>query len=158
MCGLPGAGKTTRARELERQYQAIRLTPDEWITASLGDQPTYEALDAARGPTELQLWRLAARLLSLRIDVILDFGFWSRAEREEYRDRAAAIGAGSEVHFIEATPEVLRDRLANRRVNRPVDMFLVTDEQLAEWSAQFEVPTAAELVSRPAPQTSDRAI
>lgn len=153
MCGLPGVGKTTRARELERQYRAIRLTPDEWITASLGADPSCEALHAARDPTELQQWRLAARLLALGIDVILDFGFWSRTEREDYRDRAAAIGAGSEVHFIEATPDVLRDRLAHRRVARPVDTFLVTDEQLDEWSGLFEVPTAAELVPRPAPNS-----
>jgi len=84
MCGLPGAGKTTRARELELQFRAVRLTPDEWITASLGPNPSYEALNAARDPTEALQWNLAARLLTLGIDVILDFGFWSREEREDY--------------------------------------------------------------------------
>src|SRR5690242_19062107 len=28
--GLPCSGKTTLARQLERQYSALRLTPDEW--------------------------------------------------------------------------------------------------------------------------------
>ncbi|MGC8486970.1 MAG: AAA family ATPase [Clostridia bacterium] len=31
MCGLPGSGKTTRARELERVLPALRLAPDEWL-------------------------------------------------------------------------------------------------------------------------------
>ena len=31
--GLPGAGKTTRARELEAERAALRLTPDEWQMA-----------------------------------------------------------------------------------------------------------------------------
>ena len=30
MVGLPGAGKTTRAKELEQATGAVRFTPDEW--------------------------------------------------------------------------------------------------------------------------------
>ena len=151
MCGLPGAGKTTRARELELQFRAVRLTPDEWITASLGPNPSYEALNAARDPTEALQWNLAARLLTLGIDVILDFGFWSREERESYRARAAVLGVGSMLHFIDAAPAALRDRLARRRVDRPDSTFLVTDSQLAEWSALFQKPSADELIPRAAP-------
>ena len=33
MVGLPGAGKTTLARQLERERPALRLTPDEWMVA-----------------------------------------------------------------------------------------------------------------------------
>ena len=32
MCGLPGAGKTTRAVELAARLPAVRLSPDEWLT------------------------------------------------------------------------------------------------------------------------------
>jgi predicted kinase len=153
MCGLPGAGKTTRARELELQFRAVRLTPDEWITGVLGPDPGYEALHAARDPTESLQWSLAARLLTLGIDVILDFGFWSREEREQYRNRAAALGAGSQVHFVDAVPEVLLDRLGTRRRERPANTFVVTDAQLAKWSKLFQPPTADELEPRPAAET-----
>ena len=34
-CGLPGSGKTTVARELERETGAIRFSTDEWM-AELG--------------------------------------------------------------------------------------------------------------------------
>jgi predicted kinase len=30
ICGLPGSGKTTLAKELEPGVPAIRLSPDEW--------------------------------------------------------------------------------------------------------------------------------
>jgi predicted kinase len=33
VCGLPGSGKTTHAKQLEQELRAIRLCPDEWITA-----------------------------------------------------------------------------------------------------------------------------
>src|SRR5262245_4961087 len=100
MCGLPGAGKTTQAVALEQRYGALRLTPDEWITQQLGPTPDQVALDGARDPTEAAQWELAARTLAAGRDVILDFGFWSLAERETYRARAAALGAASIVHFI----------------------------------------------------------
>lgn len=36
MCGLPGAGKTTLAKRIEIEEDALRLTPDEWMTRSIG--------------------------------------------------------------------------------------------------------------------------
>ncbi|MCX4703734.1 MULTISPECIES: AAA family ATPase [Streptomyces] len=29
--GLPGAGKTTRVRQLAKEHSALRLMPDEWM-------------------------------------------------------------------------------------------------------------------------------
>ena len=34
--GLPGAGKTTKARQLEAEASALRLTPDEWKKTLFG--------------------------------------------------------------------------------------------------------------------------
>src|ERR1051326_6891057 len=36
MVGLPGAGKTTRAKELAAAHRALRLTPDEWMIQLFG--------------------------------------------------------------------------------------------------------------------------
>jgi len=49
ICGLPCAGKTTLARQIEQERSALRLTPDEWITRLFGPDPSTETLDAARG-------------------------------------------------------------------------------------------------------------
>ena len=35
--GLPGAGKTTRAKELAAANRALRLTPDHWMIPLFGD-------------------------------------------------------------------------------------------------------------------------
>ena len=37
MVGLPGAGKTTRARELAAANRALRLTPDHWMIPLFGE-------------------------------------------------------------------------------------------------------------------------
>src|SRR4051794_40839646 len=93
MVGLPCAGKTTLAKCLERERGCLRLTPDEWIERLFGSEVDIETLDAAREPMEALLWEVAAKVLAMGGEVILDFGFWSRAEREMFRGRAAKLGA-----------------------------------------------------------------
>ena len=150
ICGLPGAGKTTLAVQLEHSLPALRLTPDEWITQVLGPGPPRLALDAARDPFEALQWEIAARALSLGLDVILDFGFWSRAEREDFRARAAALGAGSHLHLVQASEDDLLARLALRAAERTPNTFDVSADDLRAWSSVFERPGPEELGSRAA--------
>ena len=46
LCGLPCAGKTTLARQLEREYTALRLSPDEWHVRLFGQDLEDEEHDA----------------------------------------------------------------------------------------------------------------
>ena len=64
------------------------------------------------------LWNIAKRALELGTNVILDFGFWAREEREDYRSRAKQLGAGSEVHFLDVSEDELLRRLEERN-SRP---------------------------------------
>jgi predicted kinase len=147
MCGLPGAGKTTQARRLERERHALRLSPDEWIAPLLRDPSDIEELDRLRSPVESVQWEVAARVLALGVDVVLDWGFWSRAERDEYRARALALGARAEVHYFAVGCDALWARLSARNEDLPPGTFVVTEAQLDLWWGWFETPTAEELES-----------
>jgi predicted kinase len=144
--GLPGAGKTTLAKMLERERPALRLTPDEWMTPLYGVMDQAE-LDSRRTPVETMQWEIAARALQLGVDVVLDWGFWSRQERDDFRSRAAALGARAELRYLDVPAELLAARLAARNANLPPGAFRVSDEQLELYSSWFEPPTAEELES-----------
>jgi len=148
MVGLPGAGKTTLAKQLERERPALRLTPDDWITPLCGPNLAQAALDACRDPVESVQWLVAAQALTLGVDVVLDFGFWSQRERNDFRDRAAAIGARSELRFLDIPLPVLANRLAARNADLPAHAFHVSEAQLQLWSSWFQPPTAEELQPR----------
>jgi len=148
ICGLPGSGKTTLARRIEGERRALRLTPDEWIVRLFGAGLTPPALDWCRDPVEALQWEVAERALVLGLNVILDFGFWSRAEREEFRSRAAALGARSELHFLDVARAVLSARLAVRNADLPPYTFRVTEAQLDLWWGLFEPPAPDELEPR----------
>lgn len=141
ICGLPGSGKTTLAKRLERDLPALRLTSDEWMARIVGDG--YD--EAKRAAVEAVQWEIAARALSMGVDVVLENGFWSRDERDEFRARAAAAGAGTRLHFLDVPREELLRRLALRNATLPPDTFHVTEAQLDLWSTWFEPPTPDEL-------------
>jgi predicted kinase len=92
MVGLSCSGKTSLARSLEKEYSALRLTPDEWHTALFGYDVEQEQHDARHDLMEAMLWGIAERVLALGVNVILDFGFWAKVEREDYRERAKQLG------------------------------------------------------------------
>jgi predicted kinase len=91
--GFLGSGKTTLAKRLERQHSAVRFTPDEWMARLFGEDPPADTFqDRAASILDIMqpLW---VRCLSLGLDVVLDYGFWSRAERDRVRVVVGAIGA-----------------------------------------------------------------
>lgn len=47
--GLPGAGKTTRARQLAKEHSALRLTPDEWMIPLFGEPEADGKRDVLEG-------------------------------------------------------------------------------------------------------------
>lgn len=141
ICGLPGSGKTTLAKQLESGHNALRLTPDEWMERIVGDG--YD--EAKRAVVEAIQWEIAARVLSLGVNAILDFGFWGRSERDDFRAKAAAIGARAVVRYLNVSREELWRRLSERNASLPPDTFHVDEAQLDLWSSWFQSPTADEL-------------
>src|SRR3954452_2554005 len=95
-CGLPGAGKTTLATRLAADRSAVRLSKDEWLWA-LGSSP-WDTTVGER--IEHELWRHAQELLRLGVSVVIDFGLWARAERDEMRSVARDLGVGVERRYL----------------------------------------------------------
>jgi predicted kinase len=152
--GLPCSGKTTLARQLETKYSALRLTTDEWhirlFGHDFGDNMTEsdEAKhDSRHESVESLMWDVAARVLVLGVDVILDFGCWVRSQRDEFRSRAENLGADFKIHFVDVPEEVLFERLKARNDMQAEGTFFIPEAKLKEWLQIFEPPSSEELDS-----------
>ena len=118
MVGLPGSGKTNLARQLESEHSALRLTPDEWM------RPLFGAGESGGKRWVLEselLWGVAARALSLGVNVVLDYGLWARSERDDFRERGAALGIKVELHVLDVPLSELWRRLEERNQRLPPD-------------------------------------
>jgi len=148
MVGLPCSGKTTLAQKLEQERAALRLTLDEWHIRLFGQDAEDPEHDARHRLIEALLWTIARRALELGTHVILDYGFWAREEREDYRARATHLGARSEVHFLDVPPEELLRRLARRNAQPSLTDFYIPEAMMTPWIAFFQKPTPDELERR----------
>lgn len=141
MCGLPGSGKTTLARRVADEVPAVRLCPDEWM-ADLGIDLFDEE---TRARLERRFWDHAQDLLRLGQPVILEFGFWERAERDEKRLAARALGVPVELHHLALPIDELVRRLEARNRSGARGSARVTRAMLEEYAALFEAPRDDEL-------------
>src|SRR3712207_6733975 len=101
ICGMVGAGTTTLAKQIEKSCSALRLSPDEWIEKIIEDASDKNELDRLRDPIESLQWLTAQRVLRLGVSVILENGFWSKAERMKFQAQAKALGARVELHYLD---------------------------------------------------------
>jgi predicted kinase len=138
VCGLPAAGKTTLARDLEQRLDAIRLSADEWMNALAID--LWDERSRAR--IESLQWTIAEQLLTRGQTVIIEWGTWARSERDALRIRARELGAAVELRYVKAPIDVLFERLQRRGMEDPP----MTREQLVRFAATFMEPTDDELL------------
>lgn len=137
VCGLPGSGKTTHAKQLQAKFGGIRFSADEWMDAlslDLWDEPNREKIEALQ-------WQLGQQLLARGLTLIIEWGTWGKSERDALRIRARELGAAVELHYLSATVDVLIDRIQQRGLENPP----IKREQLVQWADAFEEPTADEM-------------
>lgn len=142
MCGLPGSGKSTYARALERRGYT-RLSIDEVIWGRIGhdaadlDPADYDTLKSA---VERELWEKLIGLMEEKLPVVIDYSFWSRATRGRYKAAIESHGCRWELIRLRADLETLRRRLTERNRRNDANSVTVSDELLERYFAGFEEP------------------
>lgn len=111
--GYLGAGKSTFSRALADEKDALRLCPDEVLVARHGPQPVDD-FGVNWRDIKLEMWRQAEVALAQGQDVVLDFGFWKREERDAARAAAARLGVEVVLYHVQSDPAVARARVIER--------------------------------------------
>jgi predicted kinase/SAM-dependent methyltransferase len=139
--GLPGAGKTTRARQSAAESNALRLTPDEWMIPLFGESDA----GGKRDLLEARLLRLALDTLRMGVTVVLDFGCRTRDERSALRWLAEDAGGSFGPVYLPVDEETQRARIAHRQATAAHRTYPVSERDSADWRALFQEPDAAEI-------------
>lgn len=80
ICGFICSGKSVYAKKLLAESPAVLLNIDE-IMLSLFDEYMGDAHDEMVNKVKEYLYKKAVQIIEADISVILDWGFWSKAER-----------------------------------------------------------------------------
>lgn len=144
LCGKTGSGKTTFARKLESDRRAVWFSADEWMIRLYGRHMSREDFDRRLDVCKEMIYGIAGRLLQLGLDVVLDFGFWQKAERTAVRRRFETLGAACVLYYLEVSDEELLRRLKERNASLSAATFEITEPMFAMFSSLFEAPDAEE--------------
>jgi hypothetical protein len=102
---------------------------------------------------EGKLIELAFELLAADRSCILDFGLWSREERDALRLRARRLGVRVELHFVDVELAELVHRTAQRYADAPETAPDISPEQMAVWASSFQAPSNASSMRRQHPRS-----
>ena len=141
--GLPGSGKTTFARQLEASTGAILLNHDELTATVLGSTPTTPDFQRWSQPLHELIWSLTAKLVGRKFDVILDHGFWTRADRDAARARVHALGALPKLYALTCDAATADARVIARNRQALPGALMLDQATLDFFRAKFE-PLAAD--------------
>ena len=148
--GPSGAGKTTYANAFARREKAVAFILDDWMARLFApDMPEpiqYEWMIERVQRCEAQIWSTAAGVLAAGTDVILDIGLMRRADRARVREIAEAAELPLQFHFVTASAESRRARVAERNVVRGENFAIeVPPEHFDFIEGVFETPDSSEL-------------
>ncbi|MFJ3302816.1 AAA family ATPase [Streptomyces sp. NPDC086549] len=144
MCGLPGAGKTTYAMELVRRGFA-RLSIDEVVWQRLGQRDAglvlgAKAFDQLKEEVRRQQRQELVELMLAGRDVVVDYSFWSRAARDDYKALIESHGCRWELVHLKADRTTLERRLEVRNSEEGANSITVDDTLFSRYLANFEEP------------------
>ena len=145
MVGLPCSGKTTRARKLEKEHNALLISPDTWCEKLFGNDTASKAREKNRDVIESIMWSHTSRVLQLGIDVIWDSGYWTKAEREKNRIRAKEIGVNFKIHYMDVPVNELYKRLEKRNNETAAGALIISKEEMDKYVSIFQPPDMEEL-------------
>lgn len=140
LCGLPGSGKTTYAKELEKQG-VLRLSLDEELFRQYGRN--FDSRDSYKEyekKTEADLEVLLISKIKIGESVALDYGFSKKDKRDYYKKIVEQSGGTLKLLYFKADPQELLDRLSVRNITDPVNNHVIDQEMMAMFRSQFEEP------------------
>ena len=146
-CGKICCGKTTYAQKLCKENNAILLSVDE-ITLALFGRDAGENHDTYVERTEKYLFEKSIEIIKLGINIVLDWGFWTKTERDFAKDFYRLHKIDYEIHYIEISDEIWNARLKKRNsaiLAEETSAYYVDDGLAQKCASIFEVPNDDEI-------------
>ena len=144
-CGKICCGKTTYARKLEEELGAVILSIDEVMLALFPDG-AGEMHDEYVRRTEQYLLSLSLEILESGTDVILDWGLWTREQRDRLREFYRAHNFPCEIHYLRISDDEWQRRIRQRNGSRTDGSSYYVDEGLLDKvESLFEKPAEDEI-------------
>ena len=82
LCGKPGSGKSTLAKFIEEKYKAVPFSADNFMLKLFGEISDSGEFNKKLKACKGLIYEICDDVLKYN-NVVLDFGFWYKDEREK---------------------------------------------------------------------------
>ncbi|MDE5834466.1 MAG: ATP-binding protein, partial [Ruminococcus sp.] len=147
ICGKICSGKSTYSKKLRTKENAVLLSVDEIMLTVFG-QNAGENHNEYVGKIKKYFLKKIPDFVDIGISVILDWGFWTRQERDFTREFCEIRDIDCELHYIDINDELWKQRINNRNNMVSVgksDDYFVDSGLLEKFISIFEVPDKDEI-------------
>lgn len=147
ICGKICSGKTVYCKSLQQKYNAVLLSCDE-IESQIFHHSLGEKHDIVAKDIKKYLHKKAIDILSAGSNVVLDWGFWTKAERIDTSHYYQSNGIEYEWHYVDVTDEAWKRNIESRNkavLSGKSDDYYVDDGLLSKIRTSFEIPTKDEM-------------
>lgn len=145
LCGKMTAGKSSLAKELSREFNAVMFVEDKLLTTlypgQMDDIADYIKLSCR---VKEAIEDLVCSVLSQGVAVVLDFPGNTINQRQWFRRLIDRSQSAHELHFIEASNELCKRQLKDRSRNLPEGAPFSTDRDFETVTAYFQAPLDSE--------------
>jgi predicted kinase len=146
ICGKICSGKTTYAKNIANELNAVILSVDE-ITLALFGQHIGTQHDEMVERAEKYLYKKAVEIISNGINVILDWGFWTYKERQFANKYFNDLGINIEWHYVDVDNTILKNNLSKRNnsINKDGNFYFIDENIFEKFQNLFEEPLQNEI-------------
>lgn len=147
ICGKICSGKTTYAERLRSENKAVVLSVDE-IMIGLFGLYAGDKHDEYAERTKKYLLDKSVEIIEAGMDVILDWGFWTKEERISVKEFYVVHKIEHEFHYIDISDEIWKVRLDKRNAAvsaGAANAYFVDDNLAAKFESRFEMPDQDEI-------------
>ena len=147
ICGKICCGKSTYAKQLQADNKAVILSVDEIMLAVFGLY-AGEKHDEYAANVRHYLFEKSLEIIQADVDVILDWGFWTKAGRNEAKAFYRSRDIECELHYLNISDEVWQARVNQRNqsvIAGETTAYIVDSALAAKFEARFELPAKDEV-------------
>lgn len=147
ICGKICSGKSTYAENLRKADKAIILSVDE-ITLALFGHDAGEELDDYVAKIQTYLYKKSLEILESDIDVILDWGFWTKKERDFARQFFGSKNITNEFHYVDVDDCEWSKRIEKRNQDvlaHKSNTYYIDEGLARKFNSIFEKPDSSEI-------------
>lgn len=143
LCGKPGSGKTTLANSLKEKFGIIHFSADDFMLKLFGEIEDRHLFDKKLKVTKDLIYQICDDVLRSN-NVVLDFGFWTKSEREQVINRFKNYEVI--IIYLKLDEDKIFNQIEKRNANLKDNEYFMDLNTFNILSSKFEEPTNEEYV------------